>query len=110
MKVTNRVFQKRQTVMNWKLGLFAEQQEEDSRKIKSVMLGIMDGKGRRERPNGEWIDDIKKWCKNDLYSLTIFARDRKFWKQMMKFVLDTYRLSAHVSIMRLCMWYAWFCS
>jgi len=33
---------------------------EDSRKIESVMLVIMDGKGRRGRPNKEWIDDIKE--------------------------------------------------
>ena len=31
-------------------------------KNKSVMLGIMYGKGRRGRPNREWIDDIKEWC------------------------------------------------
>jgi len=48
---------------------------EDSIKIKSVMLGIMDWKRRRGRPNWEWIDDIKEWCKNDLYSLTISERD-----------------------------------
>jgi len=34
---------------------------EDSRKIKSVMLGIMDGKGRCGRPNiREWIDNIEE--------------------------------------------------
>src|SRR6218665_1707929 len=31
---------------------------DNSRKIKSVMWGIVDGKGRRGRPNREWIDDI----------------------------------------------------
>ena len=42
--------------------------------IKSVMLGIMHGKGR---PNREWIDDIKKRCKKDLFSLTIiFTRPK----------------------------------
>jgi len=44
---------------------------EDSRRIKSVMSGIMDGKGRRGRPNRKWIDDIKEWCKNDLYSVQL---------------------------------------
>jgi len=68
---------------------------EDGGKIKSVMLGIMDGKGRRGRPNREWIEDIKEWCKNDLYSLTKTAQDRKFWKQMKKFMWDTCGLSAH---------------
>jgi len=41
-------------------------------KIKSVMLGIMDGRSRRGRPNREWIGDIKEWCKK-LYSLTIIC-------------------------------------
>ena len=61
------------------------------------MLGIMDGKGRRGRPNMEWIDNIKEWCNKDLYSLTISALDRKLWTQMIKFALDTYGLSAHGS-------------
>src|SRR6218665_4169373 len=61
----------------------------------------MDGKGRRGRPNREWIgkgrpnrewiDDIKEWCKKDLHSLTTSARDRKLWKQTTKFALDTYQ-------------------
>jgi len=68
---------------------------EDSGKIKSVMLGIMDGKGRRGRPNWKGIDDIKEWCKNDLYRLTISEQDWQFWKQTKKFTLDTCGLSAH---------------
>src|SRR6218665_277031 len=60
MKVINRVVRKRlnieadliQTVMKRKLGLFGHIcRMEDSRKIKSVTLGIIDGKGRRGRPN-----------------------------------------------------------
>jgi len=87
-----------QTVMKRKRSLFGHIcRMEDHRKIKSVMLGIMNGKGRRGRPNREWIDDIKEWCKKDLYSLTISAQDRKLWKQMTKFALDTYGLSAHGS-------------
>src|SRR6218665_651918 len=47
-----------QTIMKRKLGLFGHIcRMENSRKIKSVMLGIMDGKGRRGRPNMEWIDN-----------------------------------------------------
>jgi len=41
-------------------------QNRGQQKIKSMMLGIVDGKGRRGRTNGEWIDDIKEWCKKDL--------------------------------------------
>ena len=107
MKVTNKEVRKRlniktdlmQTIMKRKLGLFGHVcRIEDSRKIKSVMLGIM-GKARRGRPNMEWIyiDNIKEWCNKDLYSLTTSALDRKFWKQTIKCVLDTYGLSAHGS-------------
>jgi len=54
----------------------------------------MHGNGRH---NMEWIDDIKEWCKTDLYSLTISAQNRKLWKYMMKFASDTYGFSAHGS-------------
>ena len=86
MKVTNKEVRKRlsiktdlmQTIMNRKMGLFGHIcRMKNSRKIKSVMLGIMDGKGRRGRPNMEWLDNIKEWCNKDLYSLTISALDRK---------------------------------
>src|SRR6218665_3124520 len=106
MKVTNKEVRKRlniktdlmQTIMKRKLGLFGHIcRMENSRKIKSVVLGIMDGKGRRGRPNMEWIDNIKEWCNKDLYSSTISALDRKLWKQTIKFALDTYGLSAHGS-------------
>ena len=40
------------------------------------MLGIMNGKGRRGRPNREWIDNIKERCKKDLYGLTLSAQDQ----------------------------------
>src|SRR6218665_1078144 len=60
MKVTNKEVRKRlniktdlmQTIMKKKLGRFGHIcRMEDSRKIESVMLGIMDGKGRRGRPS-----------------------------------------------------------
>lgn len=40
----------------------------DIGKIKAVK-GTMDGNGYRGRPNKEWTDDIKDWCKQD------FAQD-----------------------------------
>ena len=49
-----------QTIMKRKLGLFGHIcRMEDSREIKSAMLGIM-GKGRRGRPNREWIGMVQK--------------------------------------------------
>src|SRR6218665_1052379 len=95
-KVTNKEVRKSlniktdlmQTIMKRKLGLFGHIcRMEDSRKVKTVMLGIMDGKGRN---NMEWIDNIKEWCSKDLYNLTTSALNRKFWKHMIKFALDTY--------------------
>ena len=49
-----------------------------------------EGKTWKTQANMDWIDNIKKWCNKDLYSLTISARDRKLWKQTMKFALNTY--------------------
>ena len=42
----------------------------DNMELISVMLGIMDGTGRRGRANRDWADDSREWCKQDLYSLT----------------------------------------
>jgi len=53
------------------------------------------GRDDRDMPNREWTDDIREWCKQDLYSLTRIEEERGLWKQMIKFALDTYRLSAH---------------
>src|SRR3984885_2275760 len=106
MKITNREVRNRlnvkkdlmQAVMKRKLGLFGHIcRMEDNRKIKRVMLGIMDGKGRRGRPNREWTDDIRDWCRQDLYSLSRFALDRELWRQVTRCALDTYGISAHGS-------------
>jgi len=35
--------------------------------------------------NMEWTDDIRVWCKQDLYSLSRIAQKRELWKQMIKF-------------------------
>lgn len=98
-KVTNVEVRKRlkieddlfQTVMKRKLGLFGHiSRMNNERKIKSVMMGIMEGTGRRGRPNREWLDDIKEWCQNDLQSLSRLALDRDRWKKVTKIALDTY--------------------
>ena len=67
-----------------------------------MVLGILDGKERQERPNREWTDDIREcpvWCKQDLHvglhSLTRIVQKRGLRKQMIKFAMDTYGLSAH---------------
>jgi len=50
-----------------------------------------------DRPNREWTDDIKDWCRQDLHILQRLAQDRGLWKKMMKLALDTYGPSAHGS-------------
>src|SRR6218665_1065778 len=71
-KVTNREIRKRlnitkdlmQALMRMKLGLFGHVcRMKNSRKIKNVMPGMMEGTGRRGRPCREWMDDITDWTR-----------------------------------------------
>ena len=34
--------------------------------MKDVMFGTMKGEYRRGRPWGEWLDDIKEWCGEEI--------------------------------------------
>src|SRR5260221_9900866 len=80
-----------QVIMRRKLGLFGHiYRMDNSRKIKCIMLGTMDGTGRRGRPNREWLDDIRDWCQEDIHTLSVLAQDREMWKQKTKFAVDTY--------------------
>src|SRR2546426_3214890 len=63
---------------------------ENERKIKSVMLGSMDGKGKRGRPKREWLDDIREWCQKDIQTLSRLANEREVWKEMVNCALDSY--------------------
>src|SRR5437870_848373 len=59
-----------QVVMRRKLSLFGHIcRMENERKIKSVMLGSMDGRGKRGRPKREWLDDIRDWCQKDIQTM-----------------------------------------
>jgi len=42
---------------------------DDSRKIKTLVFGMMDGSNKRERPHREWSDDIEQWCGATLQEL-----------------------------------------
>src|SRR5260221_1747809 len=53
---------------------------DNSRKIKSVMMGTIDRAGRRGRPSREWLDDIRDWCHKDIHSLSIMAQNREQYK------------------------------
>ena len=51
------------TIMKRKLQLFGHiQRMRDDRKLKSIMMGIMEGMGRRGNPCREWLQDIEEWC------------------------------------------------
>jgi len=87
-----------QAVIRRKLSLFGHIcRMENTRKIKTVMMGRMNGSGRRGRPNREWLDDIRDWCQKDVYTLNILAQDRTKWIEITDDALDTYGLSAHGS-------------
>ena len=80
-----------QVVIRRKLSLFGQIcRMENERKIKSVMLGSMDGKEKRGRPKREWLDDIREWCQKDIQTLSRLANEREVWKEMVNCALDTY--------------------
>jgi len=61
----------------------------NSRLIKQVVFGMVDGSGIRGRPNKEWLDDIKEWRQMDVHSISILAQARTEWRQFVKRVVDT---------------------
>ena len=80
-----------QLMMKRNLSLFGHMcRMESERKIKSVMLGSMDGRGKRGRPKREWLDDIREWCQKDIQTLSRLANEREMWKEMVNCALDTY--------------------
>lgn len=60
----------------------------NSRKIKEMMFGRMEGTDRRERP--EWLDDVTDCGSASIQELNQSAMDRKNWKSLVKMALDTY--------------------
>ena len=54
-------------LMRRKLGLFGHvctctRRMEKNRKIKDVMMGMIEGTGRRGRPCREWMNGMRDWC------------------------------------------------
>jgi len=59
-----------QKVIQRKLRLFGHIcRMDDSRKIKTLVFGMMDGSNKRGRPHREWSDDIEQWCGATLQQL-----------------------------------------
>jgi len=76
-------------ILERKLNLFGHIcRIEDTRQVKNVVFGIMEGTSRRGRPNREWMDDIKEWCQEDIYTLSRMAQDRDLWRLTVNFAVN----------------------
>ena len=79
-----------QKVIQRKLRLFGHIcRMDDSRKIKTLVLRMMDGSNKRGRPHREWSDDIKQWCGTTLQELSHAALDRQRWAVIVTMASDT---------------------
>jgi len=47
---------------------------DNSRKVKSLITGMMEGAGRKERK-----EDIEDWCQTDVLSAAQIVQDREAW-------------------------------
>ena len=81
-----------QKVIRQKLQLFGHIcRMGNSRKLKTLVFGMMEGKNKRGRPCREWGDDVKAWCGNEsLQHLSHIAEDRKEWQQLVRRSTNTY--------------------
>jgi len=77
---------------------------DDSRKIKTVVFGMMDGSNKRGRPHREWSDDIEQWCGVTLQELSHAALDRQRWAAIVTMASYTNGCWAHG-----CRWWWWWC-
>ena len=65
-----------QKVIQRKLRLFGHIcRMNNSRKIKTLVFGMMDGSNKRGRPHQEWSDVIEQWCGTTLQELSHAALD-----------------------------------
>ena len=53
----------------------------DTRLVKSVMIGVMQGTNKRGRPNRAWLDDIQEWCGKGVDDFCKDAMNRLNWKK-----------------------------
>ena len=94
-----------QKVIQRKLRLFGHIcRMNDSRKIKTLVFGMMDGSNKRGRPHREWSDDIEQWCGTTLQELSHAALDRQRWAAIVRMASDTNGHWAHG-----CRWWWWWC-
>jgi hypothetical protein len=80
-----------EVIIKRKLALFGHIcRMDDSRKIKTVVFGMMNGKTKRGRPSREWLDDIEDWCGKDVHRLSLEVQDRLKWRNVIGAALNTY--------------------
>jgi len=85
-----------QKVIQRKLRLFGHIcRMNDSRKIKTLVFGVMDGSNKRGRPHQEWSDDIEQWCGATIQELSHAALDRQRWAAIVTMASDTNGHWAH---------------
>ena len=85
-----------QKVIQRKLRLFGHIcRMNDSRKIKTLVFGMMDGSNKRGRPHREWSDDIEQWCGATLQELSHAALDRQQLAAIVTMASDTNGRLAH---------------
>ena len=70
----------------------------NSRLIKQVVFGMVDGTGIRGRPTRAWLDMIKEWCQMDVHSASLLAQSRIEWRKLVGCVVDTNGHWAHGSM------------
>ena len=79
-----------QRVIERKLNFFGHiRRMQDDRLLKQAVFGIMDGKKKRGRLKGRWMDDLVDWCNKDICTLHGQAMDRSKWSHFVKYVMDT---------------------
>jgi len=84
-----------QKVIQRKLRLFGHIcRINDSRKIKTLVFGMMDGSNKKGRFHREWSDDIEQWCGATLQELSHAALDRQRWTAIVTMASDTNGLDA----------------
>jgi len=62
---------------------------DDSKKIKTLVFGMVDGSNKRGRLHREWSDDIEQWCGATLQELSHAALDRQRWAAIVTMASDT---------------------
>jgi len=70
LKETNKEIRSRVGTTNNIVGVIYICRMGDTRLVKNVVFGIMEGASRRGRLIREWLDDIKEWCQEDIHTLS----------------------------------------